>query len=756
MNIPNFRLGILLFLMALYALPAHPAKTVKLEMHRGTPAINIDGEPTPPFLGMTYGPTAEYIAPFAEAGIRILAFNATADHTVYEMNRDVWLADGSYDYSEVFEFMDMYLAQDPEVQFLLRVYTSPPEWWCKAHPEEMLRDSTGSTLIERPEFVHGHSPRFTTASMASEKWISAAEENMARFVTAMEASPYGSHILAYHIAGGATEEWFNQHTLLPEILSDYSTPMRDAWRRWLRERYRTDRRLSKAWNVPGVALDTIELPSPERRRENTTTFRDPIKDVMLTDFYLFFQQVNLNVVRRLSATAKEACNNQKLVGAFFGYLFSLGPSAAESGHLAVKDALSIPSVDFFASPTCYGDRRVAHGYTDFMSATESVKLHGKLWLNENDIRTFLDLKTLMEKYPDYDNPAGYEYAYRAVGAQPDPAVTDEQLKLQLAATIGRGCGKWWFDITGGAYCDDRLIETIRHSSEVAATTFDLDRRSASEIALVVDDRSMLSLSYKHPLIGNTSDVMPQLGLIGAPFDAVLLDDLADIDLDRYKLLIFVNSYWIDNARAKTIRTALGKDGIHALFLYAPGVFEPNRPWKKSAKAMRKITGMKLNLDPGASVAPAVKLTPEGRKQLGVDSNYEMSPYGTAIMPVWCNDPDATALGLLADGRVGLARKDNVFFSASPVLDTTLLRAIARQSGVHLFVPQGDAVYATRAFIGVHTGPAPGPHVLEFQDKTIIHDLWNDVCLGTNSVFTLSSGSGKTHLFHYERTGNVQE
>jgi len=369
----NLRLSTIFFLIALCAASVRAAEVVTMGQHKGTPSIVIDGTPVPPFLGMTYGPTPEFIAPFAKAGINIVAFNTTSDHTVYEMNRDVWKADGTYDYSEVFEFMDMYLAQNPEVQFLLRVYTSPPEWWCEAHPEEMLRDSTGSTVIERPEFVHGHSPRFTTASMASEKWIAAAEENMARFIKAMEASPYGSHVIAYHIAGGATEEWFNQHTLLPETLGDYSIPMRDAWRHWLRERYRSNRKLSKAWNMPGVDLDTIELPSPERRRENATTFRDPIKDVMLTDFYQFFQQVNLNAIRRLSVAAKEACNHEKLVGAFFGYLFSLGPSAAESGHMAVKDALSIPTIDFFASPTCYGDRRVAHGYTDFMSATESIK-----------------------------------------------------------------------------------------------------------------------------------------------------------------------------------------------------------------------------------------------------------------------------------------------------------------------------------------------------------------------------------------------
>jgi len=749
MTASNYRLFAILFLAGLYACSVRAAETVTMECHQGTPTIVVDGKPVPPFLGMSYEPDDERIAPLVKAGLKILAFNTTADHTVYEVNRDVWLADGRYDYSEVFEILDMYLAQAPRTQFLLRVYTSPPVWWCQAHPEELLRDDTGTARIERPEFVHGKSAYYSTASLASEKWLRAAEENVARFVKTMEASPYGPRILAYHIAGGATEEWFNHHTLLPDRISDYSVPMRQAWRLWLRERYHSDRQLRKTWHVPNVSLDTIELPSPQRRREPSTTFRDPIADVMLTDFYQFFQQVNVNVLRRLSAAAKDACDGRKLVGAFYGYLFSLGPSAPESGHLAVADVLNIPTLDFFASPTCYGDRRAAYGYADFMSATESVKLHGKLWINENDIRTFIDLKTLLARYPQYDTPEGRDWAYRAIGVNDDPAITIELLKLQLAATIGRGCGKWWFDITGGAYRDSRLIETIRHSLLVAETAFNQDRRSAAEIALIVDDRSMLALSFKHPLAGITSSLQPRLGHIGAPFDVVLLDDLDQADLDRYKLLIFANSYWVDKSRIRTIRNTLRKDGLHALFLYAPGVFAPNRPWDHSPEAMRQLTGMDLAIDPANLVDPVVELTLNGRKHLSIDGGHRIPPLGFTLMPVWCNDPDATSLGVLADGRVGLARKNNVFFCASPTPGTTLLRAIARQCGVHLYAPEGDSLYATRSFIGIHTGPEPGPHQLHFPGKITLHDLWNNIPLGTDRTFTLPPGSGQTHLFRYE-------
>lgn len=724
--------------------------TARLGSHEGTPTFLINDKPQLPFIGMTYEPDGERIEPLVAAGIEVYGFNVTADSTPYALNRDVWLEDGSYDYSEVYELLDLYHAQNPQAKFLLRVYTSPPEWWCRANPEELLCDDTGSTMILHSELEPTAPVRyFSAASMASERWLAQSEENITHLIETLEAGPYADSIIAYHIAGGESEEWFNHFTWRVERLGDYSQPMLEAWRRWLRQRYGSDEALQTVWGQPEVSLATVALPDPVRRKDATQTFRDPVHDRDLTDFYLFHQQVNVNAVRRLTAAAKTACDGRKLVGAFFGYFFSFGPQAAESGHQAIADVLALPTVDFIASPTIYGDRRAGHGFADFMSATESVKLHGKLWMNENDIRTFVDRETILKKYPSFKNPERLEWAYRIAGAHEDPAVTVDLLKREVAATLGRGCGKWWFDITGGAYCDPLLIETIRRGQAVAAEAFELDRRSAAQVALVIDDRSVLCQSYRQPLIGAMGQLQLQLGHIGAPFDVILLDDLERAELERYKFLIFGNTYW-PGERSKAIRRVLERGDMQALFLYAPGVFTPGRAWEQAPHAMEALTGIKLQLDPTAQWNPVLTMTGTGADQLGIVNAHQTPLLDYEIMPVWCEDPEAEVLGFLADGRAGLVRKGNVFYCATPVPDTTLLRAIARASGVHLYTEQGDVVYATRAFIGVHTGPGTHPRTLTFPSDVALDDLWNDQPLGTGSTFMLPSEPGQSMLMRYDR------
>lgn len=45
-----------------------------------------------------------------------------------------------------------------------------------------------------------------------------------------------------------------------------------------------------------------------------------------------------------------------------------------------------PDVDLLVSPKTYGDRMTG-GAGGFMGAVDSITAHGKLWINEDDMRT---------------------------------------------------------------------------------------------------------------------------------------------------------------------------------------------------------------------------------------------------------------------------------------------------------------------------------------------------------------------------------
>jgi hypothetical protein len=89
----------------------------------------------------------------------------------------------------------------------------------------------------------------------------------------------------------------------------------------------------------------------------------------------------------------------------------------------------------------------------FMSLTDSVKLHGKLWLDENDIRTWL-LKGRVDL--GWGQTGTYEE-------------TRGQLQREFANVLCQGVGQWWFDMGGGWYDDPRILSDIERMNGRCST-----------------------------------------------------------------------------------------------------------------------------------------------------------------------------------------------------------------------------------------------------------------------------------------------
>ncbi|MBQ6119006.1 MAG: hypothetical protein IJK98_07215, partial [Clostridia bacterium] len=87
------------------------------------------------------------------------------------------------------------------------------------------------------------------------------------------------------------------------------------------------------------------------------------------------------------------------VGTFYGY--SLVVSSPLWGTHALQTLLRCPHVDFICSPNSYLGLRDPNADWTEMYPADSVRLHGKLCLQECDIRTHLT-RPLYEAAPEYD------------------------------------------------------------------------------------------------------------------------------------------------------------------------------------------------------------------------------------------------------------------------------------------------------------------------------------------------------------------
>jgi hypothetical protein len=243
----------------------------------------------------------------------------------------------------------------------------------------------------------------------------------------------------------------------------------------------------------------------------------------------------------------------------------------------------------------------------------------------------------------------------------------------------------------------------------------------------------------------------QLAKLGAPHDSILVDDLALADVRRYRLVIFLNCFHLTDTQRELVRRKVLNRNRTILWCYAPGLFKGAQA---SVEAMRELTGLRIRPDHGVGhVRLRIALTGEGQSllergmeaaALAATSTTRQRPEGPAPAPpiighehVWAQlisveDPDATVLGRLEERtEVLLAQKPmrgwTSVFTANPVLPATMLRALARQAGVHLCHRRDDTFYASRSYVCLNADGA-GERTLHFPRAVDLFDPFTDLPL----------------------------
>jgi hypothetical protein len=661
----------------------------RLEQHNGAPTIVVNGTPLSGMAYMAYGPSEGVFADFAREGVRLFSFAATPTESGYGLSRTAWTAPDTYDFSQLDERAMMVLKACPDAVFFPRIYVHAPPWWSREHPDDLVVQENADGT--REVFLHaGGKP---APSWASEAWRQDTIRGIDRLIEHIEKSPYADRVIGYHIASGTTEEWM-MWGANEEQWVDYSPANQRKFREWLRMRYADDQALRAAWADAGVTLETAEIPSrAERARCSVGYLRDPATEQRTIDFMEYNSWLVSDTIRVLARAVKERTHHERLVGVFYGYLLQLigEPRMQNAGHLALNEVLSSPDVDFVTSPTSYMFRDVASGTSHFMSLLGSVKLHGKLWFDENDIRTSL--------------------APGQVGEWGRTASIDGDILQQnreLGNVIANGVAQWWFDVGANRYDDPRLMAHLGTLRAAAERALDYDRTPVDEIAAIVDGRSLAYVQVGGRITSwLVGQQIPELARVGAPVAYYTLEDLRTLAPRR--MYVFLTGF-APTAEQRAAVEALKSDGRVLVFVGPQGIYRDGR---LEPEGMSDLTGIRLGLDRNA--AP-LACQWQGREY---GTREALGPLGIA------DDPAAEVLGTLADGRPGLVRKRmdgwTAVHSTAPTLPAALLRSLAEEAGVHCYVPVGDVVWAGRETLSVWS-PTEGPCPVELAAPATVVDL----------------------------------
>jgi len=545
----------------------------------GTAALTIGGTPRPALL---YRGTVD---PFSAYGRRQLGLFRDAGVHLYAPYLS--LAGAWRDGPERFRVLDdtvrAYLSVDPEAYLVLLLSLVPPNEWMDEHPDELVRYAMGDDYNSQDE-----SGRVRRPSLASEAWRRDALAVWEAAVQHLESQPWGKRVIGYHPCYGIYAEW-HYYGSWTQQMPDTGPAMTGAFRQWLRQRYGTDAALRAAWSDPAASLATATVPgAAPRQAADRLDLRDPARRGWVMDYYRCQQAATADALESFCRAAKQATGNRILCGAFYGY-FQGVPPQTQGGHLELERLLRSPSVDYFTAPYDYSHRTMGDdGRT--RAVLDAFPAAGKVHLIEADTRTHLHP---LEEY----------------GRLADTRQSLAAIRREMATALTHGAALWWCDFGadggGGWYDQPELIAEVGRLVALASERLRTPHRRVSQVVVASDLASCYGLPDSAAMRTHyrlVDGLTTELYHTGAPFDSVLVSQLADLDLSACRMLVLVNPLTVPPPLREVLKSLARERTV--LWFWAPGISDGQR---LDPALVADLTG--LGLAPETTTAALVACEP---------------------------------------------------------------------------------------------------------------------------------------------------
>lgn len=719
-EMPSVASGIALKDGASPAAELFPAVTSRVAPYQGRPAIHINGKAATPMIYALTGGAQDTWEPvphhnvenFAKIGFKLFQIDVWFGDVYNHGSDDIWKQDDSLDMEKVGKHIRGVTSVCPDAVIFIRIHVDPPHWWSEKYPEEAVGYTAPLTVRPlRDEQDNSDVNGEMAVSGASVRWRDDASKKLVEFLRDLSAMPEGNHIAGFHVAGLLYGEWHYQRFWYEP---DSGPAMTHRFRKWLQAKYKTDRALQAAWRDSKVTLDTATVPAMEERTYTADgMFRDPQTQRWVLDYYHCHQETVADDILHFTHLVRTSWPRPTIIGIFYAYFFSMVEMSSASiagGDLEVQKILDSPDIDYLAGPFSYtDDARKMGGTGEFRCVYESIRLHQKLWLSETDQTSNLGIP-----------PPGAQYA------QTD-AKTIALNRRNFAYVLTHGAGMWWYDFGpkgGGGWWDrPEFLADIERMRRLDGEATQKPEQSVGDVLIVYDTNVFYQLaiqrSRKDPISFTAIDGLSNAAYhTGAAIDQVLLADLPRLDLDRYKVIVFANTFLLTDQREQFIKNKVAKSGRTLVWIYAPGYTDGEN--LRGVERLSGIVGMGLKKVDFPS-APQV-VVPGGNNYLqglslqfgplvaspSPDLGLDLWDMAGPVQPLFAiSDPSVTALGFYAETKdisfgVKKLSDSTSIYCGIPIHDPALLRAIFQQSGVHIYNDSGDVLEVDSNYLAIHT------------------------------------------------------
>ncbi|OQA82196.1 MAG: hypothetical protein BWY31_03338 [Lentisphaerae bacterium ADurb.Bin242] len=595
------------------------------------------------------------------------------------------------------------LSINPVAYFKIQFSLLMPESWIDVNPEELVElDNKLNTVRNQVSWKR-------QPSYASLKWRDNAAAMLTDFLETVKKTPYADRIVYCQPLYGNAGEW-NHWGYHEKAFVDYSKPMQNAFRQWLRKRYSSNEALQKAWQNPDITFESEQLVPPRSVRNSgiDPTRLEAKSGMWATDYYTFFNEYTADTISFFAGVIKHVSNRRLLVGAYYGYFFghyNAGPyHFQDSGHYGVGRLLQSPDIDCFGGPYIYNNR-IRH--LELNGIANSPALHGKLWVSEEDTRTHLSEKNEIQN-----------------GATADLNETLAILKRNLMLNLERGSSCYYFDFMKDWYRDPEVMTTLGQFQKFDQVLHTLKRRNP-QVAMIFSEETVPYLTPGNTL-GIWKTAMHSFSHAwSVPYDSYLLSDLDRIDFSKYQMMIFTNCYYADTKIVSQVRKLAANDNRTLVFLYLPGVL--NSQGEVDLKQAEDLTGIPLALNRQGE--PVTSISSPWQK----DHVYRHTPFALKSTAA---DASANLMGTLSDGSPAMAvKKFNKWTSVvifHPMPDAIFMRGMFDYFKIHKYASGQsglDDILIVPPLYAVYSRIGGGKRIFLPQRAEIVVELFSGKVIG---------------------------
>ncbi len=682
------------------------AQPARCEPVGGRPVISVGDAFRAALIhqGCFWQPAQSRYRGFAAAGVHLQTV-AVQMGPLTDLPQTAWKYPQGCDFRNLERDLLQAVGADPLVQVILLVRCDAPRQWTLDHPDHVWTAENGRKWICGDGMHPTHQgeqpgPRETlTASYGSPLYAADLAQRLTELGTYLARSEVGKLVVGFMV-GGCNDGQFFDGSLGGEF--DHSPGHQLGFRAWLREQYRDDAALQRAWGEPQARLATATV-APEAARKGLPAFAtQPGREQRVADSARYSSVSAARLVRYFARALKRALGRP-------AFTITYWPDAAHDGGLnryALAELMDGPDrIDAVATVHDYGEWRQLGGTGGVNGVWGAHRLRGVLPIVELDYRT-------------YRSGMAEPWGVDQLGA----TLTAEGFRAQALRDIGaaasRGMGAWFYDMSGGWYDDPALWPTVAESARIMAWAHRPEAPApAARLAVLVDEEAgwRATPAGMSALHSGTNPQRLALNLSGVPYDYHLLDDVRRTDFPDYRATIVLAGFCLRRPQVAALKQRCLGPGKVLVLPAATGLASPDYP--DATALVKDLCGLDLRLRPAGARSTCVAAPGSDPLAAGLDPAFV--PDGQLALPSLLPvDPRMTVFGRFADGEqapshaVARTPQGAVVVVNGP-LTPQLVANVAREAGITGGGTAGQVTYVGCGVAVAHR-VAPGPLEVRFE------------------------------------------